>query len=522
MVDYNVNFSDGTPHTVPTGAIDNTYDIPLIGQDAVNYGDDLVTAQLRQLENFANNTAPSFGVSRVVGQLWYDTTATTGGLKVWDGATWDKFPLDTEVVHTTGAETIAGVKTFSAATEFTAAGAPFVVNSSTLVSNLNAEFLNGNADTAFATAAQGVLADNAEPDLGNPAVDGYVLSSTIAGIRSWIAPTAGTGNIEVIDAAADTTTFVVLAGTATGNQDPLSDAGLIYNASTNALTTTTFIGNLTGNADTATSATSATTATTASQVAVTDEAADTTTFVLFTNTATGNLAPHTNTALQFNSSTGAFAATSFSGLGTALTALNATNIASGTLAVARGGTGASAITGTGNNVLSASPTLSGTVVIPTINNGAGVSIQFSGSTKIVTQNNATLGNTSGATVVDHGGTAQDIGFNTIPQFNFDATDTLEASHCGAITGKATTTARTLTLAASGDLDFPVEGLTNVVNAFGSGDYTITEGSGTTLFYLDGTAFTDTAGGATLGPGGVATIYRFSSTVYYIWGSGITP
>ena len=42
-------------------------------------------------------------------------------------------------------------------------------------------------------------------------------------------------------------------------------------------------------------------------------------------------------------------------------ATNATNISSGTLSVARGGTGATATTGTGNNVLSTSPTFTGTV-----------------------------------------------------------------------------------------------------------------------------------------------------------------
>jgi hypothetical protein len=50
------------------------------------------------------------------------------------------------------------------------------------------------------------------------------------------------------------------------------------------------------------------------------------------------------------------------GIGSGLTTLNGTNISSGTLAVARGGTGATEKTGTGNNVLSASPTLTGTVL----------------------------------------------------------------------------------------------------------------------------------------------------------------
>lgn len=67
----------------------------------------------------------------------------------------------------------------------------------------------------------------------------------------------GTANIvpqtiQIVDAASDTTTFLMLATSATGSLQPATDAGLSYNASTNALTTTTFIGALTGNASTAT------------------------------------------------------------------------------------------------------------------------------------------------------------------------------------------------------------------------------------------------------------------------------
>jgi hypothetical protein len=65
--------------------------------------------------------------------------------------------------------------------------------------------------------------------------------------------------VTVADAASDTTTYPTLAGSATGSLAVLTDAGLSYNASTDALTATTFVGaltgNVTGNASTATSAT---------------------------------------------------------------------------------------------------------------------------------------------------------------------------------------------------------------------------------------------------------------------------
>jgi hypothetical protein len=58
--------------------------------------------------------------------------------------------------------------------------------------------------------------------------------------------------VTVSDAGGDTTTFPVLAGNATGSLSMLTDPGLSYQATTNALTATTFIGALSGNATTAT------------------------------------------------------------------------------------------------------------------------------------------------------------------------------------------------------------------------------------------------------------------------------
>lgn len=61
--------------------------------------------------------------------------------------------------------------------------------------------------------------------------------------------------------------------------------------------------------------------------------------------------------------------TGFSGNGSQLTALNAANISTGTLAVARGGTGVTTSTGSGSNVLSTSPALTGTPTAPTAADG---------------------------------------------------------------------------------------------------------------------------------------------------------
>ena len=60
--------------------------------------------------------------------------------------------------------------------------------------------------------------------------------------------------------------------------------------------------------------------------------------------ATGFLTPSTDTGFTYNSSTGLLTSTGFSGSGASLTALNATNLASGTVAAARLGSGSSITT----------------------------------------------------------------------------------------------------------------------------------------------------------------------------------
>ena len=65
---------------------------------------------------------------------------------------------------------------------------------------------------------------------------------------------------------------------------------------------------------------------TATRVTTTDQSSDTTCFPLFVQATTGDLTPHTGTNLAFNSATGALTATSFSGDGSNLTAVNATTL----------------------------------------------------------------------------------------------------------------------------------------------------------------------------------------------------
>jgi len=116
--------------------------------------------------------------------------------------------------------------------------------------------------------------------------------------------------------------------------------------------------------------------------------------------------------------TGNVTASKFYGDGLGLTSLNAGNISTGTLLVARGGTGTTTSTGSGSVVLNTNPTLSGTVTAGT----------FSGSGSSLTSLNA--GNISTGTLpVARGGTGATT-LNNLIQMGTHTT----GNYVGTITG----------------------------------------------------------------------------------------
>lgn len=538
MTDYNVQFPDGTPLVIQTGTINNTYDIPLVGQDAINYGDDFATAYIRLLSNFAYTSAPSFGTTRTAGQLWYDTTPSTGGLNIFDGTSWDAVPIDSTVVHIAGAELITGLKTFSAAPDFTAAGEPFTVNSTTTVANLSAATLDGNASTAFATSLQGATADAAEPDLLLPASSGWILSSTTGGARSWISPTAGSGQVEPVDVTdgsiGDLTIMnVLLVDVPTGSQNSATDAGgLTYNGSTNVLTSAGgFVGALLGNASSATLATTATEATVGLAVRVADESADTSCNVLFTTAATGDLATKSGTNLTFNSNSGLLTATTFSGSGASLTNINTANIVGTPLAIAQGGTNVSTSTGSGTAfVLHNSPTFVTKIFVDAIDGvGSNVELQFDGVHKFRTTDETVADNTSGAEVKDGSGTYRNVGFNDMITTSLAASGNQDFTRAAAgHSWRATHSSgiRTFTAEAT-DTDIPNGAIWNVRNlSTSTGTVVIDSGASSTVRHYDGSGGTppESVNGAntfTLARGGVATLVKVADAEYELWGIGLT-
>lgn len=162
--------------------------------------------------------------------------------------------------------------------------------------------LTGNADTATSAAAWTTARDltfSGDATGTLSAVDGSAtvdaaLTVVAGDVDTATTATTATNATNVIwaDAGTEAELFITMLSTeATGAIK--TDTELVYNASTNALTATTFIGALTGNADTAT------TATVASTVTVDATTADDTSFVMLAESASGNLEPQTDTGLLY-------------------------------------------------------------------------------------------------------------------------------------------------------------------------------------------------------------------------------
>jgi len=126
-------------------------------------------------------------------------------------------------------------------------------------------------------------------------------------------------------------TFVSASGTGQTLYADIATGPFTFNPQTATLTAGTFVGNLTGNADTATSATSATNSTNATNIAITlDTTTNASKFVTFVGATTSNQAQTASTALTFNPSTATLSstnvtATTFTGALSG-TATNATNV----------------------------------------------------------------------------------------------------------------------------------------------------------------------------------------------------
>jgi hypothetical protein len=132
------------------------------------------------------------------------------------------------------------------------------------------------------------------------------------------------------------------------------------------------------------------------------------------------------------------------------------------------------------------------------------------------QGTPAAGNTTGAKVRHADGADHDAGLNVMPFQGFTADDVIDPSHVGQVLRHTGATGHNLTTPASTDTDVPLGAIVNVLTV-GSGAVTILAGSGVTLTWFSGAAVTN--GTRTLSIGGVATLWRLSASVWYVWGNG---
>lgn len=139
----------------------------------------------------------------------------------------------------------------------------------------------------------------------------------------------------------------------------------------------------------------------------------------------------------------------------------------------------------------------------------------------------TAGRTSSVQIRDHGNVQRDAGFNDLRLVaNNPASVAVAEEHMGGVIYADDNTTFTVTLPSS-TASFPIGGVITIINANTSGNISIVDQGLYTCFYLDGSTRTDIVGTATLGPGGVATIWRQTTggtsaeRTFLMWGSGIT-
>ena len=129
----------------------------------------------------------------------------------------------------------------------------------------------------------------------------------------------GTGGINLTGVVTATSFTGNVTGTATTATNLANAANITTGTISDDRLPATITSNITGNVTGDVTGT----ATTATNVTVADESSDTSCFLLYSTEATGNIAPKTGSNLTFNSSTGGLTAGSFIGDGSGLTGITA-------------------------------------------------------------------------------------------------------------------------------------------------------------------------------------------------------
>jgi len=270
---------------------------------------------------------------------------------------------------------------------------------------------NQNAFSTVVVSGQSDVVADAATDTLTLVAGSNMTITTAAGSDTVTFAASGSGTVTITDNENtnenNLISFVANAATATGAHGLEMDGDLHYNPSTGTVTSTVFVGALTGNATTATTLATARTiggtsfdgsaAIVPATITVADTT-DTTAFVALFNSATGDLAPKTDAGVTYNAGTGTLTATAFVGPITG----NVTGDASGTAATVTGAA-QTAITSvgtlTGLDLTSGDKTIFATVGNNTLTVGASnTTVNIAGD--LTVSGDATTFNTATVSVED--------------------------------------------------------------------------------------------------------------------------
>ena len=123
------------------------------------------------------------------------------------------------------------------------------------------------------------------------------------------------------------------------------------------------------------------------------------------------------------------------------------------------------------------------------------------------------GSSSSLTILDGTGSPQPIGFNTIPIYEIDSNTAFDIAHQGMLWHKDS--GGTITFTCDIEVSIP-QGASWAVHNDDSENLTIAEGAGVTIsFVAAGSA--PVTGDVIITQGGIATIYKYTDTEYWVWG-----
>ena len=330
-LDLNSNDITGTGNINITGVVTATSFVGDVTGDVTGNADTATTAT--NVTVSANNST-----DETVYPVFVDGATGTQGAETDTGLTYN--PSSGTLTATTfsgSGSSLTGLTGASAATYGNSSATPVItVDSNGRITGIS------TVATAGAGGGGGIsnVVEDTTPQLGGNldlnskfiTGSGGVSVSGVVTATSFVGDITGdvTGNADTATTATtatnvtvtannstDETVYPVFVDGATGTQGVETDTGLNYNPSTGNLTSTLFTGNVTGdvtgNADTATTSTNFT--------VTANNSTDETVYPVFVDGATGAQGAESDTGLTYNPSSGTLTATTFSGSGSSLTGL---------------------------------------------------------------------------------------------------------------------------------------------------------------------------------------------------------